>query len=346
MNPSCQLSSTVCPPNRGFTGPTGPTGSGSGGTGPTGPQGNQGPTGPGGGATGPSGPTGSQGSGSTGPTGAQGIQGSTGPGGGATGPTGPQGAAGPSGPTGPQGVGSTGPTGTAGTGATGPTGAAGPTNVPGTAGQVLAADGLGGFFLPLDVFAGANYVSTIPGTPDVPGFRTGNNTTFAGRNFGGTADIIACYIDSSNQVRIGSNFDATQTGIRLASPTGQRVTIAFGTLDWFRFDETEFAINSPRHGYTEPFASEGQIPFAVTAGSHTLTPTEYTRWIIKFTGTFGGTSTITFPAPADADHSYGKAIRNTSTTALTLTTGSGATAAIAAGTDKQVLITTDGIFVT
>lgn len=215
----------------------------------------------------------------------------------------------------------------------------------GSAGQLQATNGSGTLTAP-GPYAGADYISLIAGTPDVPGVRLANNTTFSGRNADGTADIVACYIDSSDTVRVGSSFDATQAGVLFATPSGNRFTFHFDSTTYAYLSETEFALDSPRHGYTSPYASEGQVSFAVTAGTHTLTATEWTRRIIKFTGTFGGTSTITFPAPANADASYVKGIRNTSTTALTLTIGSGTTAAVAAAADKQVLVTPDGVFVT
>lgn len=215
---------------------------------------------------------------------------------------------------------------------------------PGTAGQIQTKDASGGLAAP-GPYAGADYISLIAGTPDVPGVRIANNTTFAGQNFAGTADIITCYVDSTNNVRIGSAFDATQTGILFAVPSGgsHKFSYEFGSTVYGYLSETEQGIVVPRHGYTAPYASEGEAPFAVVSTSHTLTPTEYTRQIIKFTGTLGGTSTITFPLPSIADNSYCKSIRNTSTSSLVLTNG-GTTYTVAAGTNAEIFVTTDGIF--
>lgn len=218
----------------------------------------------------------------------------------------------------------------------------------GTAGQIQATNGTAGFTAPgpyAGSITGANYLSTIAGTPDVAGVRIDNNTTFSGRNFAGTADIIACYIDSANQVRLGSAFDATQGGMTFGVRSGASLKYAFnfGSGTTAYLSETEFAVAVPRHGYTSPYASEGQSTIAITTTTYTLTAGDYSQRILKFTGTFVGTSTVTFPLPASALNSYGKSIRNTSTSTLVLTNG-GTTCTVAAGGAAEVMVTPDGIF--
>lgn len=118
--------------------------------------------------------------------------------------------------------------------------------------------------------------------------------------------------------------------------SGTTYTLAANSSVWVRFQSTGvFALP------TTGTATEGQMLNTLTGGTYSLTPTAK---ILKFSGSPGGTDTITLPTPGSAAASNVLHFRNTSTnTAITFKLASGVTFTTGYNSVGTLFVTPDGV---
>lgn len=194
-----------------------------------------------------------------------------------------------------------------------------------------------------NVVAGTNFIG-IGTTPATTGaLRIANNSAITWRNQSNVSNKVVLNMDSGDVLRLGDN-----TTAMVEQYSGTWGVYGGSLYEILVTQSTSVSFGLPRHGNSTPYASEGQVTIALS-GNVTLTPAQYSKAILKFTGPHAATDTITLPHPASEDASYKKFFKNTSTnTDLVFTTGTGGTRAFPApGAADEIygwiIVTPDGV---
>jgi hypothetical protein len=193
--------------------------------------------------------------------------------------------------------------------------------------RVSVADTVATFNVPLQFPSTSSYIGA--------GWSSGGATSgFIRLKSGQTTDVLV--IDDGGGgnrapiIQVSPTTSLNTFGMLAFNTSIQGAAIAFTAASGvgaLNLTNTVMSIGVPRHGNSTPYASEGQVTIPISS-SISLTAAQYSRKILKFTGSASGTYTVTLPAPAIEDASYVKKIRKQSGAGIgtiTFTIGSGST---------------------
>jgi hypothetical protein len=221
--------------------------------------------------------------------------------------------------------------------------AAADVTVPATANGVVTSSGTA-LQQASGVLAGTNFVSVGTAPAAAGGVRIANADGVFMRNAGGTADVCATFVDSSNWLYLGADgVFGRQASYTYVNATGQ-VRLSIGGTTSLYVTSTSLLLTVPIYGTSSPYGVHGIGVQAMADANQTPASSIYQYGAICTTGALTANRDLTLPTVTDAN-AYSKWINNTCTGAFSIVlkcVGPGSTVTIANGKSAWIMFDSRG----